>query len=178
LTEFIITNITGAPVTCRLTFWQDNGAPLSLSLNGANATSSYVVQIPGHSTQFLSTPGAGASVTGWALADNAQKLGVIAAYRLQVSNRPESEATVEGIPATGGFAMAFDETPGFDTGFALANGKHQMNTTWRELAGRRYWRHVEDTSGAARLLAAAHREATTDRDAGASVLPTAPDQRI
>jgi hypothetical protein len=121
ITEFIITNPTGAPVTCRLTFWQDSGAALPLSLNGANPNSSYVVLVPGHGTQFLSTPGAGGSVTGWGLAENVQRLGVIAAYRLQVSNRPESEATVEGIPATAGFAMAFDESPGFDTGFALAN---------------------------------------------------------
>jgi hypothetical protein len=121
VTEFIITNPTGALVTCRLTFWQDNGNPLSLSLNGAAPSSSYVVTVPGHSTQFLPTPGLGPSVTGWALAENVQKLGVIAAYRLHVSNRPESEATVEGIPATAGFAMAFDQTPGFDTGFALAN---------------------------------------------------------
>jgi len=121
VTEFIITNPTGAAITCRLTFWQDNGALLPLSLNGANPSSSYVVLVPGHSTQFLSTPGAGGSVTGWGLAENVQQLGVIAAFRLKVSNLPESEATVEAIPATAGFAMAFDETPGYDTGFALAN---------------------------------------------------------
>jgi hypothetical protein len=121
VTEFIITNPTGAPVTCRLTFWQDNGALLPLSLNAAPPSSSYVVMVPGHSTQFLPTPGLGPSVTGWGLAENVQQLGVIAAFRLHVSNRPESEATVEGIPATAGFAMAFDESPGFDTGFALAN---------------------------------------------------------
>jgi hypothetical protein len=104
-----------------LTFWQDSGAPLPLSLNGATPSSSYVVLVPGHSTLFLPTPGLGASVTGWGLAENVQRLGVIATFRLHVSNRPESEATVQGIPATAGFAMAFDETPGFDTGFALAN---------------------------------------------------------
>jgi hypothetical protein len=60
VTEFIITNPTGALVTCRLTFWQDNGALLPLLLNGATTpSSSYVVAVPGHSTQFLSTPGAG-----------------------------------------------------------------------------------------------------------------------
>lgn len=121
VTELIITNPTGAPVTCRLTFWGDSGALLPLSLNAAKPASSYVVTVPGHSTQFLSTPGLGASVTGWALAENVQRLGIIAAFRLTVSNRPESEATVAGIPATAGFAMAFDQTPGFDTGFALAN---------------------------------------------------------
>jgi hypothetical protein len=121
VTEFIVTNPTGAPVTCRLSFWQDNGSPLPLSLNGANPSSSYVVLVPGHSTQFLATPGVGSSVTGWGLADNVESLGVIAAFRLTASNVPESEATVKGIPGTSGFAMAFDETPGFDTGFALAN---------------------------------------------------------
>jgi hypothetical protein len=121
VTELIITNPTGAPLTCRVTFWQDNGASLPLSLNGANPSASYVVLVPGHSTQFLSTPGLGPSVTGWALAENVQRLGVIAAFRIHVSNLPESEATVEGIPTTAGFAMAFDETTGFDTGFALAN---------------------------------------------------------
>lgn len=121
VTEFIITNPTGAPVTCRVSFWGDNGSPLSLSLNGANPSSSYVVLVPGHSAQFLSTPGVGSSVTGWALADNVESLGIVAAFRLQVPNEPESEATVQGIPGTAGFAMAFDETSGFDTGFALAN---------------------------------------------------------
>jgi len=120
-TVFIITNPTGATITCRMTFWEDNGNSLPLSLNGAKTASSYVVVVPGHSTQFLSTPGAGASVTGWGLAENIAQLGVIAAFRLQVSNLPESEATVEAIPGTAGFAMAFDESPGFDTGFALAN---------------------------------------------------------
>ncbi len=100
VTEFLITNPTGAPVTCRLTFWQDSGALLPLSLNGASPNSSYVVLVPGHSTQFLSTPGAGPSVTGWGLAENVEKLGVIAAFRQHVSNHPESEATVKGIPGT------------------------------------------------------------------------------
>jgi hypothetical protein len=121
LTEFIITNPTGAPITCRLTFWQNDGTPLLLSLNGAGPLPSYVVMVPGHGTQFLSTPGTGAAVTGWGLAENVAKLGVIATFRRQVANTPESEATVQAIPATIGFAMAFDETAGFDTGFALAN---------------------------------------------------------
>lgn len=122
LTEFIITNPTGAPITCRLSFWQDSGATLPLSLNGAGPLPSYVVMVPGHGAQFLSTPGVGASVTGWGLAENVAQLGVIAAFRLQGRpNTPESESTVEAIPSATGFAMAFDETPGFDTGFALAN---------------------------------------------------------
>ena len=120
ITEFIITNPTGAPITCRLTFWQDSGSSLPLSLNGAGPFASYVVMVPGHATQFLSTPGAGPSVTGWGLAENISQLGVIATFR-QIATNPKSEATVEAIPATAGFAMAFDETPGFDTGFALAN---------------------------------------------------------
>jgi hypothetical protein len=121
VTEFIITNPTGASITCRLTFWSDNGNPLPLSLNGASPLSSYAVMVPGHGSQFLSTPGTGSSVTGWGLAENAAQLGVIAAFRLKASHAPESEATVEAIPGTAGFAMAFDETPGFGTGFALAN---------------------------------------------------------
>ena len=59
-----------------------------------------------------------------------------------------------------------------------AQGKHQMNTTWRAAAGRRYWRHVENTSGTARLLAAARRETTTERDVGAGLLSAARDQPI
>jgi len=122
LTEFIITNPTGAPISFRLTFWSDQGNPLFLSLNGAGALPTYVVNVPGHATVFLSTPGGlGASVEGWGIAENVSDLGVIAAYRLIRQTSPEAEATVPGIPATGGFAMAFDETSGFDTGFALAN---------------------------------------------------------
>jgi hypothetical protein len=58
----------------------------------------------------------------------------------------------------------------------LLKCKHHMNTTWRATAGRRYWRHVEDTSGTARLLAAARCETTTERDIGASLLSAARDQ--
>ena len=121
LTEFIITNPTGAPITCRLSFWGDDGNPLFLSLNGAGPLPTYVVMVPGHATEFLSTPGVGAGVTGWGRAENVSDLGVIATYRLLRQSSPEAEATVPGTPASVGFAMAFDETAGFDTGFALAN---------------------------------------------------------
>ncbi len=121
LTEFIITNPTGAPITCRLSFWGDDGNPLFLSLNSAGPLPTYVVMVPGHATEFLSTPGIGAGVTGWGRAENVSDLGVIATYRLLRQSSPEAEATVPGTPASVGFAMAFDETAGFDTGFALAN---------------------------------------------------------
>lgn len=121
LTEFIITNPTGAPITCRLTFWGDDGSPLLLSLNGGPPLPTDVVMVPGHATEFLSTPGQGAGVTGWGVAENVSQLDVIATFRLSRQGSPESEATVEATPATAGFAMAFDETTGFDTGFALAN---------------------------------------------------------
>ena len=124
LTEFIITNPTGAPITCRLTFWQDGGGPLSVSLNQTGPLPTYVVMVPGHSTQFLSTGGTGSLVTGWGLAENVEQLGVIAAFRRQAQppNFPvEAEATVAATPGTAGFAMAFDETAGYHTGFALAN---------------------------------------------------------
>jgi len=38
-----------------------------------------------------------------------------------------------------------------------------VNTTWREPAGARYWRHVEDPAGAARVLEAVARAARTER---------------
>jgi len=120
-TVFIITNPTGDSITCRLTFWQDDGNPLPLTLNGSGPLSTYVVQVPGHSTQFLSTPGVGSSVAGWGIVENAARLGVIATYHRVVTGAPESEATVAATPATAGFAMAFDETTGYATGFALAN---------------------------------------------------------
>lgn len=78
--------------------------------------------VPGHSSVFLSTPGGTGPLTeGWALATNVTNLSVTALFRLQLSPLPESEATSVGIDPTVGFAMAFDETTGFDTGFALAN---------------------------------------------------------
>jgi len=120
ITQILLTNPTGNAITCRLTFWKDDGAPLFLSLSGGGPLPTYVVKVPGHGTQFLTTPGLGSSVTGWALAENVAQLGVIAAFR-KVDGNPVSEATVAATPATAGFGMAFDESPGFDTGFALAN---------------------------------------------------------
>ena len=121
VTTLIITNPTGAPLSCRITFWQDNGTLWPISLNGATAASSYTIVVPGHSSQFLSTPGTGPSVAGWALATNVLNLGVTAAFRLQLPGIPESEATVVGVDPTAGFGMPFDETTGFDTGFGIAN---------------------------------------------------------
>jgi hypothetical protein len=122
ITTIIYTNPTGAPISSRLTFWGNDGNLLPISLNGSAAASGHTVVVPGHSSVFLSTPGGtGPSSVGWALANNVANMGVIAAYRLQVPNVPQSEATVAGISGTSGFAMAFDETTGFDTGFALAN---------------------------------------------------------
>ncbi len=121
VTTLIITNPTGAPVTCRITFWQDNGNLWQVSLNGATAASSYTIVVPGHSSKFLSTPGTGPVTAGWALATNVANLGVTAAFRLQLAGIPESEATVVGLDPTSGFGMAFDETTGFDTGFGIAN---------------------------------------------------------
>jgi hypothetical protein len=121
VTTLIITNPTGAPISCRVTFFMDNGSPWPISLNGATAAANYTIVVPGHSSQFLSTPGSGPSVAGWAIATNVLNLGLTAAFRLQLPGIPESEATVVGTDPTAGFAMAFDETTGFDTGFGIAN---------------------------------------------------------
>jgi hypothetical protein len=121
ITTLIFTNPTGAPISTRITFWQDNGSLWLVSLNGSTAASGYTVVVPGHSSVFLSTPGIGPSVAGWMLATNVAKLGVAAAFRLQLPGIPESEATVVGFDPTSGFGMPFDETTGFDTGFGIAN---------------------------------------------------------
>lgn len=44
-----------------------------------------------------------------------------------------------------------------------------MNTTWREAAGGRYWRHVESPARTARVLEASDRAARTRRCDGAGV---------
>jgi hypothetical protein len=125
VTTLIFTNPTGAPITCRITFWQDNGSLMPVSLNGANAVPGYTIVVPGHSSQFLSTPGVGPLVDGWATMTNVANLSVTAAYRLQLPGLVESEATVVAIHPTAGFAMPFDETPGFDSGFGIANASDQ-----------------------------------------------------
>lgn len=121
ITTFIFTNPTGAPISTRVNFWQDNGSPWLLSLNGATAASGYTIVVPGHGSVFLSTPGTGPSLAGWALATNVLNVSVAEAFRLQLPGIPESEATVVGFDPTIGFAMPFDETTGFDTGFGVAN---------------------------------------------------------
>ncbi len=121
ITTFLFTNPTGAPISTRVNFWQDNGSPWPLSLNGATAASGYTVVVPAHGSVFLSTAGTGPSLAGWALATNVLDVGVAEAFRLNLPGIPESEATVVGFAPTIGFAMPFDETTGFDTGFGIAN---------------------------------------------------------
>lgn len=121
VTTLIFTNPTGAPISCRITFWQDNGSLMPISLNGANPVAGYTIVVPGHSSQFFSTPGTGPLTDGWAILTNVASLSVTAAYRLQLTGLVESEATVVATAATAGFSMPFDETPGYDSGFGIAN---------------------------------------------------------
>ncbi|HEV2198871.1 MAG TPA: hypothetical protein VGR73_03550 [Bryobacteraceae bacterium] len=117
ITTFVFTNPTGDTITCRLTIWGENGNLLPFSLNGGNPVATYVIVVPAHSSKFLASSGVGPLVVGYAVAEHVAHLGVTAVYRLAGA----SEATVVGVQATEGFAMPFDETPGYDTGLALGN---------------------------------------------------------
>jgi hypothetical protein len=98
-------------------------------------------------------------------------------YGAQQSTDPWNPDAGNGVSSATGKNITGNSP--FDTGVtnSTAIRKHQMNTTWRATAGRRYWRHVE-TSGAAGVLAAADRGTTTEWDVGAGLLSAAPDRRI
>jgi hypothetical protein len=120
-TTFVLANRSTSPSTATISFFDDSGAPLSLSVGGMQQTQTTVV-VPALGVAQVQTQGGGPLTAGWALAQSDQNLTGIAIYGLLDSSG--NSISEVGVPASlpllslSIFAQSGATT---STGVALAN---------------------------------------------------------
>src|SRR5262249_30290027 len=120
-TTFVLANRSTSPSTATISFFDDGGAPLSLSVGGMPQTQTTVV-VPALGVAQVQTQGGGPLTAGWALTQSDQNLTGIAIYGLLDGSG--NSITEVGVPASlpllslSIFAQSGATT---STGVALAN---------------------------------------------------------
>ena len=124
-TSFTLINIDAIPAPYTLSFFKDDGTPLTLSIGGKSVTSVVdPVGIPIGGSVVLQTDSGPVELQGWAsLATTGGKIAGTAVFRSHLANRTDDfEAAVPlASQVDHRFIIAFDNTDGFVTGIALAN---------------------------------------------------------
>jgi hypothetical protein len=142
ITSFTLINIDAIPAPFTLSFYDDNGLPLALSIGGTSATSvSNSISIGG--SMVVQTDGGPVVRQGWAsLSTTGGKIAGTAVFRSHLADRADDfEAAVPlASQVDHRFIIAFDNTSGFVTGIALANpdpvpSAAQIVVTFRDESG-------------------------------------------
>lgn len=131
-TQIVLTSYRTAPVTIPISFYGQDGLPLTVPLVGQPAASQINVVIPPQGTAFVQTQQPSTSVVGWALTDIpcssggdcGNVLGQVI-LRNHVTVRPDYEAI---FPFSSSLAshliMQFDNTASFDTTLIITNAEN------------------------------------------------------
>lgn len=122
VSNFMLTNSTDTATTATLSFFGNDGTPLSI-MSGILATS-LDVQVPAHGSAKVSTSGLPAQfVAGWVRVTTNPNvdLGGNAVFQFFNGATLFSEASVPGVLPVSKIDFFADEEGGFKTGFALCN---------------------------------------------------------
>ncbi len=121
-TSILLVNTDAEAAPFTLKFWQPDGTPLPVTLEGAGSVSEFSDTIPVGGIRVLKTAGPDWAVAqGWAEIIAARSIGGAEIFS-QTSMNGNSEASVPIAPTLGRrFLLPFDDTIGFYTGLALVN---------------------------------------------------------
>ncbi len=120
-TLVLIMNQNGTAVTVTLKFFDSDGNPLSLTLDGTTG-SEITVQIGADSTQILGTPGtAVTAATGWCNLTATDEVGAQVLFESINGETLISQAAVESLGPTTQVDIFVNGTDTSHTGFAVAN---------------------------------------------------------
>lgn len=131
-TQIVLTSYRTASVTIPISFYGQDGLPLTVPLVGQPAASQINVVIPPQGTAFVQTQQPSTTVVGWALTDIpcssggdcGNVLGQVI-LRNHVAVRPDYEAV---FPFSSSLAshliMQFDNTASFDTTLIITNAEN------------------------------------------------------
>ena len=120
-TTFTLVNLDTVPASYTLSFYADNGAPLTLGLAGIGAVSTTSGVLPVNGSIVLQTTGGPGLRQGWAYLDTVQSVGAQAVFKSQVSGRADYEAAAPIDQGSTNILIAFDNSGGYFTGVAIAN---------------------------------------------------------
>jgi hypothetical protein len=149
-TTFSLLNLANTPQLAKLTFWDNDGSPLTIPLAyspelglPAAAGASTEVLVPANGLAVVETemsPLAVASV-GWARVRAPAGIVGSATFRYRLAEGQETEAVVPMETRTPySFVLPYDNTAGFVAGIAVANDSDtepaQMAITIRDAAGK------------------------------------------
>jgi hypothetical protein len=122
-TTIILVNLDSESAVFTLRFWNGNGTPLLLALEGSAGKSDTVNgTLPVGGSRTIQTLGADATLSqGWAQLEAGRRISGLAVFRQRVPGRPDQEAAVDLTNTTSRFLLPFDNTQNFVTALALAN---------------------------------------------------------
>ena len=119
-TTFLVTNQNQESLTITIQLFQDNGSPLSLTIEGATA-STFQKNVPAGGTLRLATSNGATLVTGWARLTADKPVAAQVFFEIFSGQSLVTQAAVEStspVRLVEGFAQA---DPGTQTGIAFAN---------------------------------------------------------
>lgn len=123
-TTFLIFNQNDTQATVTISFFGDNGAPLSLTVNGETATSIQAV-VPARGTVSLSSDGSGdgsgGAKVGWARLVANQEVGAQAFFEIRQGDAIVTQATVESTGSQRLLDVFVGQEAGTRSGVALVN---------------------------------------------------------
>ena len=120
-TTFTLVNLDTIPAPYTLSFYADDGSPLTLGIAGIGAVSVTSAVLPVNGSTVLETTGGPGLRQGWAYLDTTQSVGAQAIFKSHVAGRADYEAAVPIDQGSTSLLIAFDNSGGYFTGVAIAN---------------------------------------------------------
>ncbi len=129
-TSFTLMNLSTKPSPYTLSFFGDDGSPLTLVILGIGAASGVTGTLEVNGSVVLQTAGGGSIRQGWAQLDYTEQMAGFAVFK---SHRPGFEDSEAAVPLGSyyehRFVMAFDNTAGYVTGVAIVNPSQTVTAT-------------------------------------------------
>ena len=124
-TTLTIVNLWTSPSTIQVTFYDDNGIPLSVNTNTAQGvTPIYRSTLAVRASQRVLLTGDSTIRSGWAEVSydwSNAVVGISAVFRQSIEGRPDFEAVSPVTTPFNAIRVPFDETGFFSTGLAICN---------------------------------------------------------
>ena len=118
----ILFNNGNTDTTATLKLSDDNGLPLTVTINGWGTASQFDIPLPAGGSQMLQTDGLGSLVRGAAVVTSAAKIEVSAIFTIYDANgNYVTETGVGSSEPSASFVLPVDTTGSFNTGLALFN---------------------------------------------------------
>jgi len=127
-TALYFSNTTGAAASLQVNFFSNDGAPLSVPLNGIGSVSARTISLGPGGTVILEAPDGGDLVAGWAEATLPVGMIGYAVVRQSIPGRPDQEAVLPLTTESSQTAdFAYDDV-NFTTSMAFLNPTNQEAT--------------------------------------------------